>query len=148
MVKKIALEEHFLSPGFEDYWQTTVATSPDMYRQAVARLSDFGGMRLEVMDRGCIALGARDLGARRADRATPRPRCARRAVNDFPPPKSKRRTAIPASPISPCRTPAAADELERAGRPRFLGAMINGHTSGVHGPSRSIRSERARRWAR
>ena len=23
MVKKIALEEHFLSPGFEDYWQTT-----------------------------------------------------------------------------------------------------------------------------
>ena len=24
MAKKIALEEHFLCPGFEDYWKTTV----------------------------------------------------------------------------------------------------------------------------
>ena len=24
MVKKIALEEHFLCPGFEDYWKLTV----------------------------------------------------------------------------------------------------------------------------
>ncbi len=56
MVKKIALEEHFLSPGFEDYWQTTAGDiTPDIYRQAVARLSDFGDMRLEVMDRGGIA---------------------------------------------------------------------------------------------
>ena len=24
MIRKIALEEHFLCPGFEDYWRTTV----------------------------------------------------------------------------------------------------------------------------
>ena len=24
MVRKIALEEHFFSPGYEDYWRTTV----------------------------------------------------------------------------------------------------------------------------
>ena len=26
MVRKIALEEHFLPPGYDDYWRPTVAT--------------------------------------------------------------------------------------------------------------------------
>ena len=56
MVKKIALEEHFLSPGFEDYWKTTSGEiAPDIYRQAVARLGEFGDLRLAQMDRGGIA---------------------------------------------------------------------------------------------
>jgi len=31
-VHKIALEEHFLCPGFEDYWKTTVGdVDPSIY---------------------------------------------------------------------------------------------------------------------
>ncbi len=56
MVKKIALEEHFLCPGFEDYWKTTVGNvDPAIYRHVVARLSEFGELRLEDMDRAGIA---------------------------------------------------------------------------------------------
>ena len=61
-----------------------------------------------------------------------RRRCATRARRTiFWPRKSRNApTAIPASPISPCRTrKAAADELERCVRDlKFCGAMINGHT--------------------
>ena len=56
MVKKIALEEHFLCPGFEDYWKLTVGdVDPAIYSQVVARLSDFGELRLAAMDRAGIA---------------------------------------------------------------------------------------------
>src|SRR5215469_16819038 len=55
MMKKIALEEHFLSPGFEDYWKTTTGEiTPDILQQAVARLSEFGDLRLAQMDRDGI----------------------------------------------------------------------------------------------
>src|SRR5205807_8237732 len=47
MAKKIALEEHFLCPGFVDYWNPTAADLPAAKReQALARLSDFGEIRL------------------------------------------------------------------------------------------------------
>ena len=50
MVRKIALEEHVMCPGLEDYWKPTVADiRPDVLRDIVARLSDFGGRRLEAM---------------------------------------------------------------------------------------------------
>ena len=82
MTPKIALEEHFLSPGFEDYWKTTAGKiAPDIYRQALARLAEFGELRLAVMDRGGIERAVlSDLGPRRTDRARhrdgdpPRPR--------------------------------------------------------------------------
>ena len=52
MVSKIALEEHFLPPGYEEYWRPTVATiDPESGRHDLyARLTDFGDMRLEAMD--------------------------------------------------------------------------------------------------
>ena len=53
---KIALEEHFLCPGFEDYWKPTVGdVDPAFYAQVVARLSDFGDLRFAAMDRAGIA---------------------------------------------------------------------------------------------
>ena len=56
MVAKIALEEHFMCPGFEDYWKTTVAdVDPAILGKLVARLSDFGAERLETMDQAGIA---------------------------------------------------------------------------------------------
>src|SRR5258708_12187955 len=51
MVKKIAVEEHCLCPGFEDYWAPTVADLPANKRETfLARLTDFGEMRLAAME--------------------------------------------------------------------------------------------------
>src|SRR5215467_11621668 len=51
MVRKIALEEHFLCPGFEDYWKTTVGdVDPAIYRHVLTALRDFGELRLGAMD--------------------------------------------------------------------------------------------------
>ena len=56
MISKIALEEHFLCPGFEGYWRATTGTiDPTVASNLFARLTDFGEMRLEAMDRAGIA---------------------------------------------------------------------------------------------
>src|SRR5579863_6105981 len=56
MIRKIALEEHFLCPGFESYWRATVGSiDPTVASGLLARLTDFGEMRLEAMDRAGIA---------------------------------------------------------------------------------------------
>ena len=47
VVKKIALEEHFLCPGFIEYWDPTVAGMPAAKRENLLnRNTDFGEMRL------------------------------------------------------------------------------------------------------
>jgi 2,3-dihydroxybenzoate decarboxylase len=138
MVEKIALEEHFLSPGFEDYWQTTVGDiEPDAHKQAVSRLSDFGGMRLEVMDRGGIAravLGISGPGVQiERDTAT----AVRRAKesNDFLAREIAKRPDRYSgfAHLALQDAKAAADELGRCIRELgFVGAMINGHTNGQY----------------
>ena len=56
MVKKIALEEHFLCPDFIEYWNPTVVDLPVERRdKALTRLSDFGELRLAAMDEAGIA---------------------------------------------------------------------------------------------
>ena len=56
MVKKIALEEHFLSPGFIEYWDPTVAEMPAAKREHLLNcLTDFGERRIGSMDRAGIA---------------------------------------------------------------------------------------------
>ena len=51
MVKKIALEEHFLPPGYEEYWRPTIANvDPKVAGIIHGRLTDFGNVRLEAMD--------------------------------------------------------------------------------------------------
>ena len=55
-MQKIALEEHFLSPGYEEYWGTTVGNvDPNFARTILSRLTDFGEMRLKSMDEAGIA---------------------------------------------------------------------------------------------
>src|SRR5215467_7527342 len=86
MVKKIALEEHFLCPGFEDYWNPTTGDLPAAKRdQARARLCDFGEIRLAAMDRAGIAraiLGLAGPGVQAERDAATAIRNAR-AANDF-----------------------------------------------------------------
>ena len=86
MVKKIALEEHFLCPDFIEYWSPTAVDSPPERREkALARLTDFGEMRLSAMDEAGIAravLGLAGPGVQ-AERDTATAVRRARAANDF-----------------------------------------------------------------
>src|SRR5262249_41397750 len=138
MVKKIAVEEHFLSPGFEDYWAPTVVNLPANKRQEfLARLTDFGEMRLDAMDRGGIERCVLSLAGPgvQAERDVKTARENARAANDFlareiekRPPRYSGFAHLPMQDAV-----AAADELERCMRElKFCGAMINGHTNGMY----------------
>jgi 2,3-dihydroxybenzoate decarboxylase len=138
MVNKIALEEHFLCPGFETYWKPTVAgVDPNILEQVAARLSDFGELRLKSMDSAGISravLGLTGPGVQAEPDTATAIRNAR-AANDFLAREVERRpdrysgfAHLPMQDAS-----AAADELERCQRElKFCGAMINGHTNGQY----------------
>ncbi len=136
MTEKIALEEHFLCPGFEDYWQTTVGNvDRAIYGQLLARLTDFGEQRLAAMDRAGIARAVLSLSGPgvQVERDTAVACRKAREANDFLAREVQKRPdrysgfahLAMQDPI------AAADELERCVRELgFCGAMINGHTNG------------------
>jgi 2,3-dihydroxybenzoate decarboxylase len=138
MVAKIALEEHFLCPGLEDYWKPTVGNvDPAIYREVVGRLSDFGDRRLGAMAAGDISRSVLSLAGPgvQAERDVETARRNARAANDF------LAHAIAKRPerysgfahLSMQDPAAAADELERCMRElKFAGAMINGHTNGQY----------------
>jgi 2,3-dihydroxybenzoate decarboxylase len=138
MVKKIALEEHFLCPGFEGYWKATVAdVDPAILKQVAARLGDFGEQRLQSMDgagitRAVLALTGPGVQAER-DTATAIRNA--QAANDFLAREVQKRpdrySGFAHLPMQDAK--AAADELERCRRElKLCGAMINGHTNGQY----------------
>jgi len=138
MVKKIALEEHFLCPDFIEYWNPTAIDLPAERRQkALSRLTDFGEMRLNAMDEAGIAravLGLAGPGVQAERDAATAVRRAR-AANDFLAREIANRPdrycGFAHLPMQDAR--AAADELERCLRElKFCGAMINGHTNGEY----------------
>ncbi|HVY58427.1 MAG TPA: amidohydrolase family protein [Xanthobacteraceae bacterium] len=144
MISKIALEEHFLCPGFEDYWKTTVAdVAPEKYADVLARLRDFGERRLEAMDRAGIARSVLSLsgpGVQIEPDTTTATRKAREA-NDFLAREIQkhpdRYSGFAHLALQDPRS--AADELERCVRDLgFCGAMINGHTTGRYLDDRSF----------
>ena len=144
MVRKIALEEHCLAPGFEEYWAPTVVDLPAKRRDDfLARLTDFGEMRLAAMDRAgverCVlSLAGPGVQAERDQKTAVR---KARESNDF----LARQVEQWPNRYSgfahlPMQDPvAAADELERSMRDlRLCGAMINGHTNGQYLDHRSL----------
>jgi 2,3-dihydroxybenzoate decarboxylase len=138
MVKKIALEEHFLCPGFEDYWNPTAADLPVAKRnQALARLTDFGESRLAAMDRAGIEraiLGLAGPGVQ-AERDIATAVRNARAANDFLAREIQKRPDRYSgfAHLAMQDAKAAADELERCMQElKFCGAMINGHTNGQY----------------
>jgi 2,3-dihydroxybenzoate decarboxylase len=136
MVKKIALEEHFLCPGLEDYWTKTVEDiDPDVRRRLHARLSDFGDMRLEAMDKAGIERAVLSLAGPGVQvERDPRQAVAKaRDANDVLAREVQQRPDRYAgfAHLAMQDPEAAADELERCLRDlKFCGAMINGHTNG------------------
>ncbi|HUC48362.1 MAG TPA: amidohydrolase family protein [Xanthobacteraceae bacterium] len=138
MVKKIALEEHFLPPSFEGYWRPTVAgVAPGHAAKLLAALTDFGEARLKSMDEAGIArsvLGLAGPGVQ-AERDTATAIRNAKSANDFLAEHVAKRPGRYSgfAHLAMQDAHAAADELERCMRElKFCGAMINGHTNGQY----------------
>jgi 2,3-dihydroxybenzoate decarboxylase len=138
LVSKIALEEHFLCPGFEPYWAGTVrGVAPEALRHITARLSDFGDSRIETMDRAGIVTAVLSLAGPgvqiEPDRAVAI-RMAAKANDHLAKEISKRGHRYAGfGHLAMQDATAAADELERCMRDLgFRGVMINGHTNGQY----------------
>jgi len=138
MVKKIAIEEHCLFPGLQDYWGPTVTDLPASKRQAfLGRLTDFGEMRLEAMDKAGIercVLSVAGPGVQ-AEHDTKTACDKAREANDLLAREIEKRPKRYAgfAHLAMQGAAAAADELERCMRElKFCGAMINGHTHGKY----------------
>lgn len=151
MVRKIALEEHFLAPGYEDYWLTTTGTfDPSVVSVLLARLTDFGEARLAAMDRAGIERSVLSIAGPGVQSERDNATACRRAqeANDFLArevgKRPERYSGLAHLAMQDAR--AAAAELERCMRDlKFCGAMINGHTNGryLDHPSLAIFWERA-----
>jgi 2,3-dihydroxybenzoate decarboxylase len=136
--RKIALEEHFLCPGFEGYWTTTVEdVDPGILKGVIGRLSDFGEQRLSAMDRTGIERAVLSLSGPgvQIERDTATAVRSARAANDLLAGEIARRPRRYSgfAHLALQDAAAAADELERCVKElKFVGAMINGHTNGCY----------------
>jgi 2,3-dihydroxybenzoate decarboxylase len=137
-VRKIALEEHFLAPGFEEYWLKTVEdVDPSLLGAVLSRLNDFGELRLEAMDKAGIGRSVLGLAGPGVQIERDVAKATRKAIeaNDF---LAKQVARNPArysgfAHIALQDPMAAADELERCMKQLgFAGCMINGHTNGQY----------------
>lgn len=138
MVRKLALEEHFLSPGLVDYWRPTVAEIArpmvdDLYR----RLTEFGDVHLASMDRAGIVKAVLSISGPGVQVERDANVAIRKAseANDFLAEQIARRpdrfAGLAHLAVQDAR--AAARELERCMTELGLkGAMINGHTNGLY----------------
>ena len=148
---KIALEEHFMLPGFEGYWASTFGNiSPELSGKALGALSDFGARRLEMMDRSGIGHAVLSLagpGVQVEPDAALAVIRARQANDALAREVARNRARYGGFAHLPMQDPkAAAGELERAVRDLgFCGAMVNGATNGVYldDPSCDVFWERA-----
>ena len=137
-MRKIALEEHFMAPGFEAYWASTfVNISPDLSGKALAALSDFDDRRLETMQRDGIEFAVLSLAGPgvQIERDTSVAISGAKLANDLLAHQvSKRPKQYGGFAHLPLQDPsAAADELERSVRELgFCGGMVNGCTNGVY----------------
>src|SRR5262249_28824508 len=130
MVKKIALEEHFLSPEYVEPWLPTVAEMPAAKRDYLhGALTDFGERRLASMDKGGIAhavLGLAGPGAQ-VQRDTAKAIRDAKSSNDFLAKEIQKRPDRYSgfAHLAMQDAKAAADELERCIKElKFCGAMI------------------------
>src|SRR4029453_10646462 len=143
MVRKIALEEHFLDPATEPYWRPTmVDVAPARTAQLYASLADFGEQRLKMMDKHGIARAVLAIAGPgvQAERDAAKAVQAARASNDFLAKEVQKRPDRYSgfAHLAMQDAKAAADELERCVRElTFCSAMINGHTSGKYLDDRS-----------
>ena len=143
MVAKIALEEHFLDPTTVEYWwPTMVDVAKQKANQLYGCLTDFGELRLQMMDKTGIARAVLAIAGPgvQAERETASAVRAARASNDFLAKEVQKRPDRYSgfAHLAMQDPKAAADELERCVRElKFCGAMVNGHTNGKYLDDRS-----------
>jgi len=140
--RKIALEEHFMMPGFEGYSKSFLSViDPATQQELAQRLADFDTLRLEEMDRANIdhvVLSQSGPGVQ----AEPDAQLAlskARANNDFLAERVARRPdRYSGFAMLPMHNPEeAAKELERCvTQLGFKGSLVNGHTLGRYYESR------------
>ena len=137
-MKKIALEEHFLTPAMEEYWAPTVVDiDRTIYPRLRAQLLDFGSSRLDAMDRAGIERSVLSLTCPGVQRE-PDPATARRRASEANDALAREVQKQPRRYSGfahlPLQDPAAAAaELSRCVRDLgFCGALINGHTNGEY----------------
>ena len=138
MARKIAVEEHCLTPGLEDYWAPTVVDLPAKRREEFyRRLTDFGETRLCAMDKAGVERSVISIAGPgvQAERDSKKACDKARESNDFLAREISKRPdrycGFAHLPMQDAK--AAADELERAmSELKFRGAMINGHSNGQY----------------
>jgi 2,3-dihydroxybenzoate decarboxylase len=138
MVKKIALEEHFIAPGLREYWEPTVKdVDRAVCEKILARLLDFGDLRLQAMDRSGIERAVLSLAGPGVQIETNSSRASSKSqeANDFLAAEIQKRPDryLGFAHLALQDPRGAATELERCVRELgFSGAMINGHTNGQY----------------
>jgi 2,3-dihydroxybenzoate decarboxylase len=135
-VQKIALEEHFISPGLVEYWQPTMKDVPQhIYDRIFAQLIDFDEMRLHTMDQAGIGKAVLSISGPGVQVEPDAARAAAKAAaaNDFLAAEIAKHPDryLGFAHVALQDAKAAAAELERCVKQfGFTGAMINGHTNG------------------
>jgi 2,3-dihydroxybenzoate decarboxylase len=133
---KTALEEHFISPGLEEYWRPTMAdVPPHIFDGICARLTDFDDLRLREMDDAGIKVAVLSAAGPGVQIEKDPRRAVAKATeaNDFLEEKISRHPEryYGFAHIALQDPEAAAAELERCVSDLgFRGAMINGHSLG------------------
>ncbi|HSH99051.1 MAG TPA: amidohydrolase family protein [Reyranella sp.] len=133
---KIALEEHFSLPEFEQRGLVARPTHNDaIFADIERRLVDFGDLRLAAMDSAGIEMSVLSLttpGVQGEKDKAAAVRLARQANDVLAREVQKRPRRYGGFAAVPTQDPAAAaDELQRAVNDlKFRGALINGQTNG------------------
>jgi 2,3-dihydroxybenzoate decarboxylase len=137
-IRKIALEEHFMAPGFQEYSKVFLNNIGQEAQAELARkLGDFDHIRLEEMDRAgidLVILSQSGPGVQ-AERDTSLAISRARENNDYLAQQIARHPSRYAGfAMLPMQDPqAAARELERSVKEYgFKGSLVNGHTNGVY----------------
>lgn len=135
-IRKIALEEHFMAPGFEEYSQVFMKNIDTQSSQALARkLGDFDDIRLREMDEAGIdmVILSQSAPAVQAEPDTAKAIDGARRNNDFLAGQVARHPTRYAgfAHLAMQDPEAAAAELTRSVKTLgFKGALVNGHTLG------------------
>ncbi|MDE1568004.1 amidohydrolase family protein [Aquabacter sp. P-9] len=137
-MKKIALEEHFLTPALVPHMQAAMPeVSPEAAETLVDLMLDFGERRLAAMDAAGVDIAVLSISGPGVQAEPDGGRAVKLALqaNDALAAEIQKQPAryrgfahLPMQDV-----PAAIKELERSVRQLGLvGAMVNGHTHGVY----------------
>ncbi|SHH18518.1 2,3-dihydroxybenzoate decarboxylase [Bradyrhizobium erythrophlei] len=137
-IRKIALEEHFMAPGFQDYSKAfTRLMNNAAQAELAAKLDDFHEARIADMDRAGIDICVLSPTIPSVQGETDAAMAASRAIqaNDYLAGQIARNpTRLAGFASLAMHDPkVAARELERAVKTLgFKGALVNGHTHGTY----------------